>query len=196
MSKYKYTKPWFLNSEISKVLFDIPNIDKTNKYNILEIGCFEGLSSCFFSDNIMDHDESTLDCVDPFFISGTVPGITSQCITSNTIDIFKQNINLSKNNNKIIFHNITSDTFFKKNIKKFNFIYVDGCHEQNYIDRDIRNSFAALEIGGILWMDDYGGGDPPNNWCRIPIDKFIAEIKDKIKIIHKNYQLAFVKIAD
>ena len=27
----------------------------------------------------------------------------------------------------------------------------------DYIDRDIRNSFKCLEIGGILWMDDYGG---------------------------------------
>ena len=37
------------------------------------------------------------------------------------------------------------------------------------------------------------GGNPPN-YCSIPIDKFISEIKDKIKIIHKNYQYAVIKI--
>jgi predicted O-methyltransferase YrrM len=191
MNKYNYTKPWFFYSEISKVLKDkIP--DTTKKFNILEIGCFEGLSACFFSDTIMDHNDSTLDCVDPYYISGTVPGITSQCITEQTMKLFKENINLSKNSNKITFHNETSDSFFKKNTKKYNFIYVDGCHEQDYIDRDIRNSFDALEIGGILWMDDYGGGDPPN-WCRIPIDNFINEIKDRIIVIHKKYQYAVVK---
>lgn len=191
-SKYIYTRPWFLNSEISKILLDkIEN--KNKKFNILEIGCFEGLSASFFSDNIMNNENSTLDCIDPFYISGTVPGITSECITNKTMDIFKKNINMSKNSKKIKFHNETSDDFFLKNKKKFNFIYVDGCHEIDYIDRDIRNSFKCLEIGGILWMDDYGGGDPPN-YCSIPIDKFISEIKDKIKIIHKNYQYAVIKI--
>ena len=191
MNKYKYTKPWFLNSEIINVLQD--KISATTiKFNILEIGCYEGLSSSFFSDTIMDHNDSTLDCVDPYYISGTVPGITSQCITEQTMKLFKENINLSKNSNKITFHNETSDSFFKKNTKKYNFIYVDGCHEQDYIDRDIRNSFDALEIGGILWMDDYGGGHPPN-WSRIPIDNFINEIKDRIIVIHKKYQYAIVK---
>jgi predicted O-methyltransferase YrrM len=191
MNKYKYTQSWFSNSEMSKILFNV--LDKTKKYNILEIGCFEGLSACFFSDNLLEHNESTLDCVDPFYISGSVSGITSKYITDETINIFKYNINSSNNSNKITFHNETSDTFFQKNTKTFNFIYVDGCHEQDYINRDIRNSFNALEIGGILWMDDYGGGNPPNNLCKTPIDKFVDEIKDKIEIIHKNYQFAFIK---
>ena len=176
---------------MSKILFNV--LDKTKKYNILEIGCFEGLSACFFSDNLLEHNESTLDCVDPFYISGSVSGITTKYITDETINIFKYNINSSNNSNKITFHNETSDTFFQKNTKTFNFIYVDGCHEQDYINRDIRNSFNALEIGGILWMDDYGGGNPPNNLCKTPIDKFVDEIKDKIDIIHKNYQFAFIK---
>lgn len=190
--KYKYTKRWFYDSEISKLLLDKIE-DKDKKFNILEIGCFEGLSATFFSDNIMDNDFSTLDCVDPFYISGTVKGITTTGVTSKTIEIFKNNINISKNSKKITFHNETSDSFFSKNKKKFNFIYVDGCHDLEYIDRDIRNSFKFLELGGILWMDDYGGGKKPN-YCRIPIDKFISDVKDKIKVIHKNYQYAIVKI--
>jgi predicted O-methyltransferase YrrM len=191
MDRYTYTKPWFLTSEIINVLKDkIPDTHK--KFNILEIGCFEGLSASFFSDTIMDHNDSTLDCVDPYYITGTVPGITSQCISDKTMELFKENISNSKNGDKIVFHNETSDSFFKTNTRKFNFIYVDGCHEQDYIDRDIRNSFDALEIGGILWMDDYGGGDAPN-WCKIPIDKFMGEVKDRITLIHKKYQYVIIK---
>ena len=43
---YKYEKEWFLHSEISKLLMSYCKSDDTN--TILEIGCFEGLSSVFF----------------------------------------------------------------------------------------------------------------------------------------------------
>ncbi len=58
---------------------------------MLEIGCFEGLSACAFSDNILEHTESTLDCVDPFILSGTNSEISSQCITLETEKKFKLN---------------------------------------------------------------------------------------------------------
>lgn len=61
---------------------------KIKKYNILEIVFFEGLSACFFSDNIMDNKDSTLDCVDPFYITNSVKGITSKCIDEQTILTF------------------------------------------------------------------------------------------------------------
>ena len=77
-SQYQGMKPEFPSREIKKNLLNFVN--KEQKYNILEIGCFEGLSASAFSDNIMDHDLSTLDCVDPFYTSGTVEGITSQFV--------------------------------------------------------------------------------------------------------------------
>jgi hypothetical protein len=46
LNKYNYTQDWFSNSEIKRLLFKF--IDKNNKNSILEIGCFEGLSTCFF----------------------------------------------------------------------------------------------------------------------------------------------------
>ena len=46
-NKYIYTMNLFVNSEISKILLDkIEN--KNKKFNILEIGCFVGLSAIFF----------------------------------------------------------------------------------------------------------------------------------------------------
>ena len=70
---YKYTSgcDWFHRSEI-KILFENPDLksglDKLvdSQNNILEIGCFEGLSSVFFADNLINHQNSTLICVDPF----------------------------------------------------------------------------------------------------------------------------------
>lgn len=71
----------------------------------------------------MDHPSSTFDCVDPYYITGTYSGITTQFIDSKTINTFKNNIKKSKNYNKITSHNETSDEFFKKQ-KKHIILYI------------------------------------------------------------------------
>ena len=191
LSKYIYTQTWYINSEIRRNLLNYTSNKK--KYNILEIGCFEGLSACGFSDNIMDHDDSTLDCVDPFILSNTDPRITTTCITNNTEKIFINNIKNSKNSNKIFFHKLESDEFFRKNTKKFNFIYVDGCHEEEFIKNDINNSFSVLEIGGILWLDDYKGGN--SGALKVVMDNVLEKYKDCFEQIKGglNYQFALIK---
>lgn len=45
MNNYKYSRVWFLDSEIKSKLLNF--IDNSKENNILEIGCFEGLSSVF-----------------------------------------------------------------------------------------------------------------------------------------------------
>lgn len=191
MEKYKFTKTWFIGSEIHKEL--LKHLNSIDQINALEIGCFEGLSACFFSDNILDNIESTLDCVDPFIESGTNSEITSKYINNTIFENFVHNISISKNFSKITFHRMMSDDFFKKNNKFFNFIYIDGCHEPEYITRDMENSFSVLEKNGIMWMDDYKGGDYPN-LCKIPIDTFLEKHLGEYIIIHKGYQLAIKKI--
>lgn len=192
MDKYSYTQSWFLNSEIHKNL--LKYVDKNKQNNILEIGCYEGLSSCFFSDTIMDHEYSSMDCVDPFFTSGSVKEITSQNVSNITEENFINNQKKSKNYKKITFYKQTSDDFFNQNTSRmYNFIYIDGCHEPDFIKRDMENSFKRLAKGGILWMDDYGGGNHPN-YCKIPMDNFLKEHEGEYSLIHKSYQLAIKKI--
>ena len=61
---YKFTQRWFVGSEIHRNIIKVLDIRKENR--ILEIGCFEGLSSVFFSDNFINNKNSSLTCVDPF----------------------------------------------------------------------------------------------------------------------------------
>ena len=49
MSDYLYTQTWFMDSELKRLLLEIANPDHI--YRILEIGCFEGISSVFFARN-------------------------------------------------------------------------------------------------------------------------------------------------
>jgi predicted O-methyltransferase YrrM len=185
---YKYKQTWFLYSEISKLLMNYCQSYNTN--TILEIGCFEGLSSVFFADNLLNNLNSTLTCVDPFM---TIDNNDHQDVglDYNTESNFDYNIKVCKNSNKIQVHKITSDEFFKTNTKTYNIIYIDGCHECDYIKRDMINSFRFLKPNGIMWMDDYLGGDSIK--IKNTMDQFLFEYQGQYKIIHSGYQLAIQK---
>lgn len=187
MDNYRYSRNWFIGSEIRKCLEDF--LDKSDKNQMLEIGSFEGLSSVFFADNFIDNPNSNLTCVDPFL---TITNNDHMKYLENKEEMnFDFNISVCKNSDKITIHKITSDEFFKSNSSTYNFIYIDGCHETEFIKRDMENSFNVLEKNGIMWMDDYCGGD--GNKIRNTMDTFLEKYKGQYELIHSGYQLAIKK---
>ena len=187
MTTYKYTQNWFLVSEIRQKLLKF--INGTQKHNILEIGCFEGLSSVFFADNLLTQPESRLICVDPFL--KITNNDHSQFLQNNEEANFDYNITHCQNKEQITVHKTTSDEFFKTNTQTFDFIYIDGCHEPDFIMRDMENAFKVLEPNGIMWMDDYCGGDGIS--IKKTMDDFLDKYIGQFIVIHRKYQLAIVK---
>jgi predicted O-methyltransferase YrrM len=187
MNNYKYSQTWFIGSDINLLLSNFLNKSQGNK--ILEIGCFEGLSSTFFADNFIDNEYSNLTCVDPFLTIDNNDHINY--LQNNQEMNFDFNMSICKNIDKIKIHKITSDIFFENNNNLYNFIYIDGCHEPDFIKRDMENSFKFLEKNGIMWMDDYMGGDGIK--IRNVMDTFLEKYKGQYELIHKGYQLAIKK---
>jgi predicted O-methyltransferase YrrM len=189
MTKYKWTKNWFNYSEVKHRI--LKYVTNNNQNNILEIGCYEGLSSVFWADNLLDHPESSLTCVDPFM---TIENNSCRALSKNNEEEenFDFNISNCNNSDKISIRKTTSDEFFETNDKSFNFIYIDGCHEPDFIMRDMRNSFKCLVKEGIMWMDDYGGGDGIR--IKNAMDSFLKEYQGKYVIVHQGYQLAIKKL--
>jgi hypothetical protein len=187
MNRYKYSQTWFLGSEIRNILGNF--LDNSKENNILEIGCFEGLSSVFFADNFLFNNKSSLTCVDPFL--SITDNDHREFLQNNEESNFDFNISICENSNRIIKHRITSDMFFENNVNFYNFIYIDGCHEIEFIKRDMDNSFRILQKNGILWMDDYLGGDGIS--IKNTINTFLEQYKDKYEIIHSGYQIAIKK---
>jgi predicted O-methyltransferase YrrM len=187
MDQYKYSQKWFINSDINKRLDAF--LSRSTKNHILEIGCFEGLSSVFFADNFMDHPESTLTCVDPFL--NIENNDHSVFLQNNEENNFDHNTSVCKNTNKITIRKITSDKFFENNTNTYNFIYIDGCHDPEFIKRDMENSFRVLDKNGIMWMDDYGGGDGVQ--IKNTMNSFLMNHKGEFDLIHMAYQLAIKK---
>jgi predicted O-methyltransferase YrrM len=188
MNEYKFTQNWFNFSEIKKLLHLVLN--PNNMINMLEIGCFEGQSSVFFSDNYLNHNESRLTCIDPFLSVNN--NDHSEFLQNNEEINFDHNIKLSKNFDKIKIHKITSDDFFKFNNNTFDFIYIDGCHLPEYIERDMINSFNCLNKNGIMWMDDYRGGSDGS--IKQAMDKILNLLEGKYTLLHSNYQLVIKKL--
>jgi predicted O-methyltransferase YrrM len=184
---YKNGYDWFTGSEMNNKLHIF--CDKTKENKILEIGCFEGLSSIFFADNFLDNPKSSLTCVDPFLTIDN--NDHSTFLVNNVENNFDHNISICKNADKIIIHKITSDIFFENNNDTYNLIYIDGSHEPEYIKRDMDNSFNRLEKNGIMWMDDYKGGDGIK--IKHAMDMFLEKYKGQYILIHIGYQLAIRK---
>lgn len=221
MVYYKYTQTWFSHSEIKYYLASL--LDKSKENHILEIGCFEGLSSVFFADNFLNYagpagpvdstgstgtTGSTLTCVDPFL---HIDNNDHSYLLQNGAELnFDYNISQCKNTEKITVYKTTSDNFFKMNAKTFNvktfnaktfnFIYVDGCREPDFIRRDMDNSFNVLEKGGIMWMNGYDDGgygygtcDGSDDVIKKVMDDFLDKYTGQYVVIHKGYQLAIKK---
>jgi predicted O-methyltransferase YrrM len=189
MEKYIYTQNWFLVSELKKNLNKLNKfVDRTNDINILEIGSYEGLSSVFFADNFLEREMSSLTCVDPFLrISNNDH---AEYLKNNQEKHFDINITRCDNSEKIKVFKITSDEFFANNRKKFNLIYIDGCHEPEFISRDIENGFKCLEENGIMWMNDYGKSIIA---VKKEMNKFLIKHRGEYETIHQGYQLAIQK---
>jgi predicted O-methyltransferase YrrM len=187
MNIYKYSQTWFLGSEIRRNLYKF--LDNTKENKILEIGCFEGLSSVYFADNFLNNTNSTLTCVDPYLTINNNDHIKR--LQNNEEMNFDYNISKCKNSDKITIYKITSDNFFQNNNKTYNMIYIDGCHHPDFIKRDMENAFNILEKNGIMWMDDYCGGD--DGQIKITMNRFLQKYNEQYKLIHMGYQLAIKK---
>jgi beta-1,4-mannosyl-glycoprotein beta-1,4-N-acetylglucosaminyltransferase len=178
---FPVSKNWFGYSELKNYILN--NIDLTKQYNILEIGSFEGCSSCFLSDILINNTLSTLTCVDPFISDGC-----SETDHSTLKYKFYSNINKTQNYNKINVVEKFSDDFYSTyNGSNFNFIYIDGEHSEKQILKDLDECFSLLDINGMIWCDDYN-----NKWKDI-FDNWILLKNDYINVIHSGYQIAFIK---
>ena len=190
MTNYYFTQYWFQNSEFKQEIFKYINI--VNDINILEIGCYEGMSTTFLSDNLLYGNQSHLVCVDPFLSYKNNDHL--HLLQNNQENIFYNNIQQSNNYKKTTFFKKTSCDFFKTNLEYFDLIYIDGCHNIDILEKDLINSFKVLNDNGIMWMDDYLGGIEGDNRIKECIDNFIQSNLNKCKIIHIGYQIAIKKI--
>jgi predicted O-methyltransferase YrrM len=204
MKNYKFTENWFTDDG----LLVLKNLDVTKELHILEIGSFEGKSTVWFLDNILQNKNSTITCVDPWMnYSQDQDSLNSYFKEENewdlnerkTKEIFLHNIVESGDSGKVIIRQGFSDKVLPSLIteqKTYDIIFIDGNHTAPYVMMDSVMSWPLLKKGGIMIFDDYAWGlyKPTTLRPKESVDYFMLSFSDYIEEIYCNDQRVIKKI--
>ena len=171
-----FSQKWFLNN-FEIFTFFLPK-DKSLKFDYLEVGCYEGLSSFYVLSEYKSVNAFFLDIWD-------VPNPNSKTLSHNFGLIekaFDQNLsgfNFKKIKNDSV---ISMRKLLKENVH-FDFIYIDGSHNGEDILSDAIEAFKILKVNGLMFFDDFLQHDD-NRILQsyVGIDKFLSLYSDYLKI--------------
>lgn len=166
--------------------------------NILEIGSWEGRSTCWLLTNILTHTSSRITCIDTFEGGGgTELGALD---TKTSIEAkFDFNIALTASAAQVTKIVKKSRTALRElPFNSFDIIYIDGSHLACDVLEDTLLSWGLLKINGLIIFDDYDHifRELPNQNTKIGIDAFMTSFCNKIQLIHQSHQIMIKKISD
>lgn len=166
---------------------------------ILEIGCHEGRSTCWFLENMLD-SSGTMVCVDPFANDHLNYSTYDQIPSDRTFETrFRDNVNQVRQPTQtvdiMVSHSIPALAKLIVDNRQFDFIYVDGNHCADAVMADAVMSFALLRPGGIMLFDDYLWDHQANTLDRpkTAVDAFVNSHIRSINIGIIHYQLGVQK---
>lgn len=169
---YNFNQGWYdalLNTDA--VLNEAPEgeifrLDPKEKRQIVEIGVYEGASTCFWSDFYLDNPESRLISIDPF--TGSIEHHENPenypelgCIEYTA----RGNIAKSKNAAKVEVIKGFSWFVFKELVLRndvdqwIDVLYIDGAHDSASVARDVALYCPMVKPGGLVIFDDYAHPD-------------------------------------
>lgn len=210
MSEYQFTNTWFHTT--AKTTWDqlLPTLSPTK---ILEVGSYEGASTCYLIDNLANTKSIEVHCVDSW-----EGGIEHQQGGSAISDMgqvecrFLNNTKIAISNSihevNLHVHKGFSDKqlakiYIEKEQSYFDLIYIDGSHQAPDVLCDAILGFKLLKKNGVIIFDDYlwqeqlSYGIDPIRSPKIAIDSFTNIFCRQIRIIQAPlYQLYIQKISD
>jgi len=210
MSNYQFTNTWFQTA--AKPTWDqlIPNLSPTK---ILEVGSYEGASTCYLIDNLANTKNLEVHCVDSW--EGGIEhkqGGSAMADMSQVESRFLNNTKISISNSvhevNLFLHKGYSDRqlskiYTEKGEGYFDFIYIDGSHQAPDVLCDAILGFKLLKKNGLIVFDDYlwqeqlSYGVDPLRSPKIAIDFFTNIFCRQLRIIQAPlYQLYVQKISD
>lgn len=197
--EYKFTNTWFAPHAASFAAVFPAASTNDNEFHILEIGSHEGQSTVWFVDNLLGHPASTITCIDPFLCSDTTTPVADE-----TADLFAHNVAKSRHPDKLTHIKQLSRQALPELLakgKSYDLIYVDGSHLAMDVMFDAVVSWYLLKENGVLWFDDFLGGDDQTRnttaWKLpfIAITSFLRCLEPKsFQLLLQGYQLAIKKV--
>lgn len=172
--------------------------------NIIEIGVFEGGTTCWLSDELTPYNPNlTIYAIDPHSGVGSENMLEDP---NDTREIFKHNLSVNKHKNIQYIQKTSEDgliDLINQGVKP-ELIYIDGDHKASEVLLDLTLSFKMLAVGGVILCDDAidwqhkdsNGMISSQMSPRMAIEMFLACNWHKVKPLPlpKSYQTAFIKI--
>lgn len=160
---------------------------------ILEIGVYEGLSSCKMIEMFGARRPISITCVDAW------SGPTAHDRRSDSVheQRFDRNvaIEIGRSAHPVTLRKIKTESFLALSslihageAETFDWIYIDGSHRSEDVLFDATASFRLLKTGGVLVFDDYLWIDPlrhggsVNDTPKAAIDAFVNIHYDRLRI--------------
>jgi len=192
MSGQTFTTDWFSNNiplwqEILSPLAHQPNL------SCVEVGSWEGRSTCWLLEHIITHPSSHLVCIDTF--EGSSEHYTHPEWRTSLKDLeqrFRDNIAATGGADRVlVLKGKSSLMLHSLPAASMDLAYIDGSHAAADVLTDIIQCWVLLKAGGILVCDDYHWALPTNPLHRPEpaIDAFLHIFKDHYDILHNGYQL-------
>ena len=191
IAEYNFTTDWFTEHlPFWEEIIKMRNIDITGPLNILEVGAYEGRSTCWISDNMLTNINSRMDVVDTFEDWIEHPGAPRNRLHT----LYTKNIAISKNPEKIktfpMDSRIGLPLLLMEN-KKYDFIYIDGNHNTINVLVDGLCAYHLLKDDGVIIFDDYEFTQNDVQTAKIAMHKLETLIP--IEPILTTWQRAYIK---
>ena len=193
--EYEFTKNWF---DWSPPIWTqlIPLLPE--RKNFLEIGSFEGRSTVWTAENMME-DGGEIVCIDTW--EGGMEHVHGEMVGAE--GRFDKNMALLKEKfpergvNKQKGLSTTWLPTLRHENCTFDFIYIDGSHVAKDVITDACMSWPMLKISGFMVFDDYlwkPQGLTAMDRPKIAIDAFTNMFENELEVVHVGYQLVVRKI--
>jgi predicted O-methyltransferase YrrM len=175
--------------------FVLPPLADRKELEVLEIGAFEGRSTVWICENMLQNRGSFLTVIDTF--QGSPEHEEMGVSTKNLKQKFEENTKNYKD--KIsLFVGKSQDILKQPGFDQpwYDLIYVDGSHMAQDVLEDATLGFRALKHGGIMVFDDYRwkGGKSEDERPKKGIDAFYKIYSKHIKILDLEYQAIIQKV--
>ncbi len=193
---YRHTNYYFMQEFTEDWNFEFRKNTLGMKCNFaLEIGCFEGLTTCYICDFMLNPGGRVI-CIDPLDETYLTTDLDEDAQKMNKdFKMFKGQYDRFIRNTKgkpvELIRKLSINVFNNEGFNefRFDFIYIDGDHREKAVYKDAIASWEVLQIGGHMLFDDYKWDEGTKRG----IDRFLRKYGGLLTIKVKDYQVLIQK---
>ena len=196
---YDFSQNWF-GSHIPTWELMVGKLAGKSGLKVLEIGSWEGRSTCWMIDHLLTDAAARITCIDTFLGSVEHPGLYDAALTQSVEERFDRNIARTGHPEKVRKLVGKSQSALRSLVpNSFHLVYIDGSHIASDVLEDAMLSWRLVKVGGLIVFDDYGYQFPDgivDQPAKIAIDAIIQIFGRKVKVMHQGYQMFLEKVGE